>query len=162
MKIRKQVYELNQSDLDRFPVWEFALDEEGEENQDEATVRPWESAGPLDPADGMFVIRAKFILANDTEYFGYITPPVHGDLSISTIQPVIVTDHGQVMFWFGIIPPTSDMIHEAYALLGLKAEDVFPCRYASDVTVKDGPVAGTLNGFMYYPSVRDQRVIEVR
>ncbi len=49
-RIRKQVYELTVDDLDRHPVWEFALDEEGEEGQDEATVRPYEPQGVLDPA----------------------------------------------------------------------------------------------------------------
>ena len=42
MKIRKQVYQLTLDDLERTPVWEFALDEEVEEGQDEATVRPVE------------------------------------------------------------------------------------------------------------------------
>ena len=57
MPVRKQVYELTMQDLERFAVWEFALDEEGNEGQDEATVRPWELAAPLDPAQGMFVVR---------------------------------------------------------------------------------------------------------
>ena len=56
LRIRKQVYELTTEDLERHPVWEFALDEEGEEGQDEATVRPYELQGTLDPAEGMFVI----------------------------------------------------------------------------------------------------------
>ena len=52
MKIRKQVYELTVDDFTEFPVWEFALDEEGEENQDEATVRPSTAPLPLDCSDG--------------------------------------------------------------------------------------------------------------
>src|SRR5882724_9722481 len=40
-QIRKQVYELTLEDLVAFPAWEFALDEEGEPDQDEATVRPF-------------------------------------------------------------------------------------------------------------------------
>jgi hypothetical protein len=55
MKIRKQVYELTTDDLEHFPVWEFALDEEGDEVQDEATVRPRESSAPLNPEEGMFL-----------------------------------------------------------------------------------------------------------
>ena len=35
MKIRKQVYELTISDIEEFPVWEFASDEEGDDGQDE-------------------------------------------------------------------------------------------------------------------------------
>jgi hypothetical protein len=71
MKIRRQVYELTLDDLSKFPVWEFALDEEGEEGQDEATVRPYEVTGALDPSDGMFVVRASFTLADDSKMQGY-------------------------------------------------------------------------------------------
>jgi hypothetical protein len=38
MKTRKQVYDLTRENLSKFPIWEFALDEEGDEGQDEATV----------------------------------------------------------------------------------------------------------------------------
>jgi len=34
-RIRKQVYELTLDDLSRFPIWEFSLDSEAEEGQDE-------------------------------------------------------------------------------------------------------------------------------
>ena len=71
MKIRKQVYDLAVSDLENHPIWEFALDEEGEDGQDEATVRPWEGGEPLNPADGMFVVRATFELADGTRLVGY-------------------------------------------------------------------------------------------
>jgi hypothetical protein len=45
-RVRKQVYDLTVADLEQHAVWEFALDEEGEEGQDEATIRPYESRGP--------------------------------------------------------------------------------------------------------------------
>jgi hypothetical protein len=61
MKVRKQVYELTNRDLLEAPVWEFALDEEGEEGQDEATVRPWARQEPLDPTDGMLCLVASCI-----------------------------------------------------------------------------------------------------
>jgi hypothetical protein len=37
---RKPVDELTASDLEAFPVWEFAMDEEGVEEQDETWVKP--------------------------------------------------------------------------------------------------------------------------
>jgi len=70
MKIRRQVYDLTLEDLNEFPVWEFALDEEGEEGQDEATVRPYMNSGKLDPSDGMFVVRAIFTLADGSKMHG--------------------------------------------------------------------------------------------
>jgi hypothetical protein len=162
MRIRTQVYELAQADLDRFPIWEFALDEEGEDNQDEATVRPWERGEPLDPADGMFVVRATFVLADGTTLGGYLAPPVQGDDSMGTIQPVVVTAQGQVGFWCGVTTPTAEWMQGAYAQLGRDAAGVFPLRYSSDVELADGPVAGTVNGFMHFRSFEDQAVVEVR
>lgn len=40
LKTRKPVVDLKVSDLRVFPIWEFALDEEGETVQDETWVRP--------------------------------------------------------------------------------------------------------------------------
>lgn len=37
---RKPIDRLQPEDLDAFPIWEFALDEEGVEGQDETWVRP--------------------------------------------------------------------------------------------------------------------------
>ena len=39
---RKQVYLLSAEDFKSYPIWEFCLDEEGMEGQDEATVKPSE------------------------------------------------------------------------------------------------------------------------
>jgi hypothetical protein len=66
--------------------------------QDEATVRPWQGSPPLNPSDGMFVIRASFQLADGTRHLGYLTPPAQTEDSVGTVQPIIVTDQGQVMF----------------------------------------------------------------
>jgi hypothetical protein len=50
VRARKQVYELTLDDLGKFPVWEFRLDKDGAQGQDEATVRPFTAPGPLNPA----------------------------------------------------------------------------------------------------------------
>src|SRR5687767_8162143 len=46
MRVRKQVYELTLDDFDKFPVWEFRLEEDG---KDESTVRPYSTSGRLIP-----------------------------------------------------------------------------------------------------------------
>jgi hypothetical protein len=61
---RKQVTELTIDDLDQCPVWEFALDEEGEPSQDEETVRPRPEITIVDAADGLFVVSARFTAAD--------------------------------------------------------------------------------------------------
>ncbi|MBN1663758.1 MAG: hypothetical protein JW943_09175 [Deltaproteobacteria bacterium] len=150
MKIRKQVYELTTCDLDQFPVWEFTLDEEGEEDQDEATVKPRKFGEPVSPQEGMFIVKASFTLANGKKFTGYLTPPVGGDSSMGTLQPNIVTDHGQVGFWCGILKPPQDYLRTQYQILGIQnPSDVFPIRYESEFPVSSGKISGQLTGFMY-------------
>ena len=162
MKIRKQVYELEATDLEAYPIWEFALDEEGDEGQDEATVRPWAGSQPLDPAEGMFVVHAHFVLADGTSMVGYLTPPVQGDTSLGTIQPILLTEQGQVPFWCGAIAPSAEDVRSAYEKLGRDASKVFPCRYSSSVKLLGGPVTGEVSGFMYFRSLADRTVIAAR
>lgn len=103
MKIRKQVYALTPDDLAQYPIWEFALDEEGEEDQDEATVRPFTGSDSPDPAEGMFIVRGQFTLADGTIFPGYLTP-AEDSSDLGTVQPQIVSESGQVGFWLGMSP----------------------------------------------------------
>ena len=148
-RVRKQVYDLTVADLEQYGVWEFALDEEGEEGQDEATVRPYELQGPLDPSEGMFIVRARLRLADGTQLKGYMTPPVQGDSSLGTLQPAVVVRDGQISFWCGMLEPERGHITASYARLGkASASEVFPLRFESDVPLVDGPITGELPGFM--------------
>src|SRR6267378_2175326 len=148
MRVRKQIYELTLHDLSKFPVWEFRLDEEGEEGRDESTVRPYAASGPLDPTDHMFVVRAVFTLADGSRLQGYFTPPGRGDASIGTLQPIIVTDRGQVRFWCGTTAPSSKRLAQSYELLGKDARHVFPVQFESDVELVGGLVMGSVPGFL--------------
>jgi hypothetical protein len=112
----------------------------------------------------MFVVQAGIVLADGTRHLGYLTPPVQSDDSIGTVQlqPVIVTDQWQLMFWHGVMAPTRESIQQAYALLGRKAEQVFPVRYSSEVSLVGGPVSGLISGFLHYRSFSDQTIVETR
>jgi len=148
-RVRKSIPDLSEADFAEFPVWEFALDEEGEEGQDETTVRPWLQPQPIDPSDGMFVVRAEFVLADGTPMPGYLTPPVQGDDTLGTLQPVITTPLGQVWFWCGLIAPQPDYFELAYNRLGKPGPTrVFPIRFRSAVDLVGGPVSGELPGFI--------------
>jgi hypothetical protein len=154
-RIRKQVYELTVEDLEAHGVWEYALDEEGEEGQDEATVRPYEPNGLVDPADGMFVVRAHLVLADGSRLSGYLTPPPPGDSSLGSIQPQAVAATGHVPFWCGVITPDPTTIAAAYARLGKsQASEVFPITFASDVPLVGGPIAGEVPGFVVLEDFR--------
>ena len=156
---RKQVYELANSDFIRCPVWEFALDEEGAEGQDEATVRPYLYDGDLDPSLGMFAVRASFTLADGTRVQGYLTPPSPESTDLGTPQPIIITPQGQVVFWQGIIAPTPQQIRESYRRLGkASAAQVFPILFASDVKFLSGPVHGEIPGFLVVEDIHARKV----
>lgn len=148
MKLRKQVYDLLPQDLEQFPVWEFALDEEGEEGQDEATVRPYIVDESGDEPYGMYIVRARFTLADGSIASGYLTPPPPGDMSLGTIQPVIVKENGQVGFWCGGVAPTPERLARDYSLLSQDASRLFPLSFASDVPDCGGAVKGIIPGFL--------------
>ncbi len=77
-------------------------------------------------------------------------------------DPILLTEQGQVMFWFGAMVPSAGIIREAYAKLGRDVATVFPCRYSSAATLIGGPITGTVRGFMHYRSFSDRTVIDVR
>jgi hypothetical protein len=114
MKIRKQVYELTLDDFELSPIWEYAADEDGDEDQDEATVRPVGPDTSVDLIKSMCVARAEFILADGTMMRGYLNPGVPGDMALGHLQPTIVCDQGQVGFWYGIAEPSAASLNAAY------------------------------------------------
>lgn len=144
----KQVYELTLDDLDAFPIWEFRLDHESEEKQNESTVRPHRASGPLDPTDRMFIVRANFTLADGAQMKGYLTPPMRDQNNVSTMQPIIVTGRGQVRLWCGTSVPDASRLARCYQLLGRVSKDVFPVRFESDVELAAGPAGGSVPGFL--------------
>jgi hypothetical protein len=158
---RRQVYELSLHDLNTFPVWEFRLDEEGEEGRDESTVRPYAASGPLDTTDRMFVVRAVFTLADGSRMRGYLTPPGHGDASIGTLQPIIVTDRGQVRLWCGTAVPSPKRLAHSYELLRKDAKQVFPVQFESEVELRGGTVRGSAPGFVVLEDFQTRRTSTV-
>jgi hypothetical protein len=147
-RIRKQVYDLTLADLRRFPVWEYALDEEGAEGQDEATVRPFLYVGALASSHSTLKVYASFALADGSEMWGYLTPS--GDASdLGTVQPAIISPEGQVLFWYGRLEPTSEEISASYRRLNkTSSAEVFPIQFMSEVELVGGPLRGLIPGFL--------------
>ena len=133
------------------------MDEEAGGDQNESTVGPWTEFGPLDPGDRMFVVRADFTLADGSRMQGYFTPPGRGDAGIGTLQPIIVTDGGQVRFWCGSSAPGPKRLAESYGLLGKTAKQVFPLRFESDVELAGGPVRNSVPGFLVMEDFQSRR-----
>ena len=159
MHIRRQVYDLTPSDLHRYAVWEYALDEEGSEGQDEATVRPCETCGPVDPAQGMFIVRAAMTFADGTRLVGYVTLSAHGGADLSSCQPAVVVPGGQVSFWRGMLELGPEELSTSYALLEKTSPaQVFPIKFESDVSIAGGPVVGEVPGFLILEDFKTMRV----
>jgi len=155
MKTRKQISDLTLQDIMQYPSWEFALNEEDIEGQDEQTVRPYLYSPPLNPNNAYLVVRASFRLSDRTVFKGIIKP-VQLDGSIMKpllpidLFPVILTDGGRVDFWYGMMKPPINEISTNYTIMGKENPlDVFPIQFSSDVDIATGIFEGTLEGFMY-------------
>jgi hypothetical protein len=159
VEIRKQVTALIPDDLERFPIWEFALDEEGEEGQDEETLRPRPDLSRADPDEGLFVVRAELVAADGTRFAGFVSPQ-HAS-HVGYVQPTIVTDRGQVRFWFGLVAPRRSVVEAAYNTLGKTAAELFPVRYRALVDHGGAPLDGELPAFLHYRSGDDRTLVEV-
>jgi len=109
----------------------------------------------------MFVVRAVFTLADGSRLQGYFTPPGRGDASIGTLQPIIVTDRGQVRFWCGTTAPSSKRLAQSYELLGKDARNVFPVQFESDVDLLGGPVKDSVPGFLVLKDFQTRRTTTV-
>ena len=143
--VRKQVYELTSGDLQQCPAWEFAFDEEGDEGQDEATVRPFPLSQIDERFDGSIVVAAVFELADGTSLPGYLTPRDDPNLDLASAQPQIVTPIGQVMFWHGRCPVQTEML---YKMLNRESREVFPIRFKTLVPVGSRDYSGEIPGFL--------------
>ena len=114
-------------------------------------------SGALDISDGMFVVRAFFTLADGSRFSGYLTPPTHGNDGLGTLQPMIVTQQGQVGFWCGVVAPDSARLTQCYNTLGRVAAQVFPVQFESDVDLTSGKVAGSIPGFLVLEDFQTQK-----
>jgi hypothetical protein len=144
----KGLAELTIDDLNHCPVWEFALDDEGEPGQDEETVRAPGDLTAIDPVDGIFVVSALFTAADGTVFKGYVTPSETGDRVES---PAIITDAGKhIPFWHGILEPGPAALEEEYSALAKQPPELFPIRVETLVPVRGDRLYDKIDGFGYF------------
>jgi hypothetical protein len=154
--VRKQDYELSANDLLQYPVWEYALDEEEIDNQNERTLRPSLASPPIDPSDAYFIIRATFRLKNGAQLKGFIKPVKQQYDNFMKpvipfdLNPVIISDNDNVAFCYGKIKPDQEQIDNNYKRLGYPSNEVFPITFTADVDIKNGISSGILQGFLFF------------
>jgi hypothetical protein len=165
MNIRKYDYDLTLDDLYLHPAWEYALDEEGNYNQNERTIRPSTRLPPFNPQEAYLIVRASFLLANGIVLKGYISPIKLGKSIFANslipydLGPVILTNNGKVHFCYGQRKPDPDTISKNYEIIGQSPTSVFPIRVRTDVEIINGIAEGILEGFLYLKS--SQKVVNL-
>ena len=154
-RIRKFEHELTRLDFEQFPMWEYALDEEGEPGQDETTMRPLQ----IDAVGRAFVfgmLGALFRLADGREFFGALT------IGRGMIAPFDI----QAMWPFFRCPPGKNVglslpgeraldfdaarerASEIYTRLGCMAEGMFPLTIRPMLPIKGMDAELRIDGFM--------------
>ena len=155
MHVRKQEDKLTVEDLNKNPVWEYVLDEECVQFQNEKTLKPYIVPLPLDRNQVYFLVRATFRLISGAIYVGYIKPLKQAEDKLMhslipyDLNPVIVTNQGHVSFCYGINKPNKLTLSENYRRLNNKSINVFPIEFKADIDIKNSISEGILEGFLY-------------
>jgi len=146
-KIRVQFDDFELKHFDIAPIWEFAIDEEGEEGQDETTLRPIFDATIADPADGLCIVKVEFQTSSGKIYFGLCSPAF--DFKFGEIQPCMFTDKGILSFWCGMMKPERLQIENLYAQFEETKDTLFPIKFKSLTKSKGAALEGQIDGFMF-------------
>lgn len=147
-RIRKQVHQLNASDFEAYPCWEYASDEEGRANQDECTVRPL----PLEELAGatqQVLVQAAFFFPNGRVRLGAVT--LNAGADPSGHQPVLFLPQGSLTFYEGSIQPKPSAVRRFVSALKGVSRTPLPVRYVSALCGSNGtPLAmGSLDGLYW-------------
>lgn len=149
----KQFGELDAEDFQRHPVWigchTADYGRPWYEDTDEETFRPYSGKLPVDPSEGVLLVRAVIELKDGSRYPGFMTP----GSGLGTQQPQIFVDERRFGFWGGIAGIVEQVQQELYAALEKEPGAIFPLRFVADPGLATGIVEGQVDGF--YRKSRD-------
>jgi hypothetical protein len=145
IRIQFEYFELKHFDISS--IWEFAIDEEGEENQDETTLRPVYNFAIADPSEGMLIVKTQFETAKGKKYLGLCSPAF--EFKFGEIQPYVLTNKGKLPFWFGMFQPDKGNLEKSYEQLNETADTLFPIKFKALTPTKGAKLEGIIEGFMY-------------
>jgi len=95
---------------------------------------------------GMFLVRAKFELQDDSGHDGFLTPAFkEGDPGM--LHPCLFVGGKSFGFWGGMFGVRADQRMAFYRALGKGPEAIFPIRFSTDPDLATGVVAGQVDGF---------------
>ena len=149
VRVRKPCSDLTAQDFERFPCWEFALDEEGRPGQDEATVRPVAIRRGSKSA-GEQIVLGIFSFPNGRVRLGLLT--VGAGLDVNATQPALFVADRLLCFYLGSLLPSKAELKREARLLAEVCDTPFPIYYCSAIRGRDGKpmVDGVLKGFYRY------------
>lgn len=155
----RQFGDLRAADFERHPVWVNCHTEDyGQpwyDRTDEETFRPWPRV-PVDPSQGMFLVRATLTLSCGEAYPGFVTPAHERDLG--TLQPHLFLGDDLIGFWGGVVGIPPEGRRRVYEALGRDPSGVFPLAFAAVDGLSAGVTRGTVDGFVRLEGGR--RVVE--
>ena len=158
-RIRKQMFDLTAEDFGEFAVWEFCLDEEGLEGQNETTVRP--SALKAIPANSMgsFLIAAEVRFGDGTKGVGYL---FSDERDVISAWPAVFISSRKVQFQIaGSLPieKVEERKEQYYRELGMDRQSIFPISFHSLVPVAGRTMSFVLDGFIFNGGPRKGQTI---
>jgi len=134
LKTRKPIGQLTVSDLHKFPIWEFCIDEEDVEGHDETWVRPL--ADQIVPRNMYSLnVAADFTTASGHKFTGFV--------GVTTVKRKVEINSGVILSGrkrYLFIPNPEFFLFEKECKnlatgLGLRASEVFPINYKLRVEI---------------------------
>ncbi len=148
-RIRKQMFDLSAEDFGQCAVWEFCLDEETLDGQDETTVHPTALIDLPANSMGLFLVAADVVFGDGTRGFGRLFSDEHDVISAC---PAVFIGNKKVQFQ---IPGslTDDKAEECkeryYTDIGMDRQSIFPISFKSQIPVAGRPMSFVLDGFIF-------------
>ena len=144
LSTRKPIDKITIADLEVFPIWEYATDEEGNPEQDETWIRPVKLK--TIPANAYsLIVCASFSSASSRNFCGFMMVTT-AEKPWEITPGAIVTTSG---YHFIPSPPTASYVSpknraEFAASLGLAPVEAFPMTYKlhANITGEDRPREG--------------------
>lgn len=133
LKTRKPIDALRLSDVEAFPIWEFATDEEENEGQDETWVRPIRLKKI--PADAYSLsVSASFTSPTGAKYRGIVG--VNTAEGFEVVHAAVLTEESYVFVPWPGMAGASQMARDAAEELGIEAKDLFPLSFRLGVPIE--------------------------
>jgi hypothetical protein len=145
--IRKQMYELTSEDFEYSPVWEFCLDEEGTEGQDECTVRPCNLTDLPPHSWGSYLIASTVTFGDGSRSSGYMFAD---ETNLVSASPTVFIGEKSTPLGIGSMQ-TEEAAAEGkqkyYTFIGKDRASVFPMHFKSEIPIAGVCLEYTLDGF---------------